>query len=523
MDLENSSFSLEIRRGGVFGILAEQVKRKADAPFVSDRFGSSHSYGELAERARRFASYLRERGVNRGDRVAIHARNRAEIAIALFGAALVGGIYTVLNSKLRPRGLAAILERAEASVIVLDSDTKSNWEQALKESEKLHPDSELRSTTPVVVGEDSWDEAMGCAPVTEDWRACDLDAACLIFTSGSTGVPSGVVLSHDNITFVVAAIQERLRYHEDDTVGVFLPLAFDYGLYQIFLAAQAGASLYIGDTDQVGPRFPAVLAETEVSVLPGVPSIFAALIALSRRGPLHLPALRAVTNTGERLPAAYMEVLERLFPLLQIYPMYGLTECKRVSILLPEEIDTHPGSVGRALEGTEIYVVDEEGRRLSPGEIGELVVRGRNVALGYWRAPEETAHRFRKRAPESAVELFTGDSCSVDEDGYLYFVSRDADWIKHRGHRVGPAEIEAEACRLPEVVEAALIQRQSDDTLHLFVTGDSIPIDPQGVIRQLDTVLEAAKLPDYVHVLEAMPKSINGKIDRKELFMRLRA
>ena len=371
------------------------------------------------------------------------------------------------------------------------------------------------------MGEDSWSAALAGEPWAEEWEGFDVDAASLVFTSGSTGTPRGVVLSHDNIAYAVGAIQERLGYRPDDIVGGFLPLAFDYGLYQIFLAAQAGAKLYLGDPDQVGPRLPQVLRQAGVTVLPGVPSVYAALIALGRRGPLDLPALRSITNTGERLPLAYIEELRRLFPGLEVFVMYGLTECKRVSILLPSEFETHADTVGRALDGTEAYAVDAEGRRLPLGETGELVVRGRHVALGYWRAPEETARRFRKRAPETAVELFTGDSGSVDGDGFIRFSARSDDWIKHRGHRLSPLEIETEACQIDGVVESALLQREEDDTLHLFVTVSDSATTPAAVLQALGEVLEPVKVPDRILVLDDMPKSINGKVDRKTLATRL--
>ncbi|MCB1206131.1 MAG: acyl--CoA ligase [Verrucomicrobiae bacterium] len=503
------------RSTGVSGILTGATSVHSEAAFLEDRFGRELSFAEAEAEARRFAGFLVSRGMRRGERVAIHVQNRVEVATALFGTSLAGGIFTVLNPKLRPKGLSAILSQAEPSVIVVDSVTRTNLEGL-----------ELDGITIVSIEEKSgpdaisWNEALtsvdGCG-FSGDWEGCDLDPACLVFTSGSTGTPRGVTLSHDNLSFVVGAIQERLGYRPDDIVGGFLPLAFDYGLYQIFLAAQAGAKLYIGDPDQVGPRLPRLLREAAVTVLPGVPSVYAALIALGRRGPLDLPTLRAITNTGERLPLAYIEELKRLFPGLLVYAMYGLTECKRVSILLPSEFEAHPDTVGRALSGTEAYAVDAEGCRLPPGAFGELVVRGRHVALGYWRAQAETERRFRKRAPESAVELFTGDSGSVDGEGFIRFSARSDDWMKHRGHRLSPLEIETEACQITGVVEASLIQRESDDTLHLFITTSDASLEAGAILRALGEVLEPAKVPDRVVLLPEMPKSLNGKIDRKTL------
>ncbi len=502
---QNATQTQHEQRGrGVPGLLSVATEVWPEATFLEDRFGKSLTFRQLDDAARRFARDLQSRGVGPGDRVAIHMQNRVELAIALFGASLLGALFTVLHAKLRPKGLAAILTQAEPSLVVVDPDTVAN----LAGIEVPHI---------LVVGEPSWSAALAQAPVKTDWNGCDLDAACLVFTSGSTGTPRGVTLSHDNITFVVGAIQERLCYRRDDVIGGFLPLAFDYGLYQIFLAAQSGATLYLGDPEQVGPRLPLILRQIGVTVLPGVPSVYAALIALGRRGPLDLPNLRAITNTGERLPLAYIEEMQRLFLGLEVFVMYGLTECKRVSILLPSEYEAHSDTVGRALSGTEVCAVDAEGNRLPPGDCGELVVRGRHVALGYWRAPGETERRFRKRAPESAVELFTGDSGSVDADGYIRFSARCCDWIKHRGHRLSPLEIETEACQVEGIVEAALLQRESDDTLHLFLTTSDVAITPASVQSALAESLEPVKIPDRIVILTEMPKSINGKMDRNAL------
>lgn len=501
---------------GVSGILSEAAGSCPDSIYLEDRFGSVYTYAETEESVCRLARFLSEKGVKRGDRVAIHLQNCSEIAIALYAVARIGGTYVILNANLKPKGVQKILSQAEPEAIVSDSQT-------LPSLEGWSP-----PRIGVILGDEvpgeswaTWDSAMETKSEINPWDFCQVDVASLVFTSGSTGVPRGVALSHENICFVVGAIQERLCYRPSDTVGCFLPLAFDYGLYQIFLAAQAGAKLFIGDPGQVGPRLPAILKEAKISILPGVPSVYAALIALGKRRPFELPLLRAITNTGERLPESYILRMQEMFPGIDVYVMYGLTECKRVSIMLPSELKTHPHAVGRALSGTEVYAADGDGKRLEPGEEGELVVRGRHVALGYWRAWEETLKRYRKRSSEGAVELFTGDTGRVDGDGFIYFASRSDDMIKHRGNRISPLEIEIEACSISGVIEASLLPRELDDTLHLFLTVSDATCDKAFVLNQLGNVLESAKIPAFVEILQEMPKSMNGKIDRKGLRAKL--
>jgi acyl-CoA synthetase (AMP-forming)/AMP-acid ligase II len=495
---------------GIHGFLAAAAARGPERPFLrgTDR---SLSYGEAWEASRRLASWLASRGVERGDRVVIHLRNRTELPVALFAASLLGAIHVVLNAKLRPAGAAKILAQCEPKAVIADADCLENLTG-------IDPGTaRLLCGEGACAGWTSWDEAVAAEPWEQEWPGIDVDPASLVFTSGSTGTPRGVTLTHANILFVTGAIQERLGYREDDVVGCFLPMSFDYGLYQIFLAAQAGACLQVGDPDQVGPAFPGLLRQAGVTVLPGVPTMFAALLKLHDRRPFALPDLRAVTNTGERLPPAYIEKLRAKFPALDVFVMFGLTECKRVSILRPEELDRKGDTVGRALAGTEVYAADAAGNRLPPGTVGELVVRGRHVALGYWRAPEETARRFRKRAPEAAVELFTGDQGSVDEEGFIRFAARADDLIKHRGHRLSPVEVENEACAVPGVAEAGLLHRDGDDTLHLFVSVSDPGLGEEAILAALGASLEPAKVPDVVHVRPELPRSMNGKIDRKAL------
>ncbi|NNE91332.1 MAG: AMP-binding protein, partial [Verrucomicrobiales bacterium] len=160
--------------------------------------------------------------------------------------------------------------------------------------------------------------------------------------------------------------------------------------------------------------------------------------------------------------------------------------------------------------------------RLPAGEVGELVVRGPHVAkLGYWRSPDETAARFRQ-APEGngEIELYTGDTGSVDADGFIYFEARADDLLKHRGNRISPIEIETEACALPGVVEGCVVKKKADDTLNLFVTRSDESLTDKDILEGLKAVLEPAKIPDRVHILDTMPKSMNGKIDRKALIAR---
>jgi acyl-CoA synthetase (AMP-forming)/AMP-acid ligase II len=199
--------------------------------------------------------------------------------------------------------------------------------------------------------------------------------------------------------------------------------------------------------------------------------------------------------------------------------MFGLTECKRVSIMEPDGDLARPGSCGCPLDGTDAYAADASGGRLPPGETGELVVSGPHVMAGYWRAPALTASRFRAAGDGTRV-LRTGDLCSLDGDGYLYFGGRLDETYKSRGLRVSAAEVEAAALDVPGVTAAAVLPPSATQpAATLAVTGD---VPPLQVIKELTTRLEDFKVPAVCQVLTAMPLTVHGKTDKNAVAARLR-
>lgn len=448
----------------------------------------------------RMAAGMLDDGVRPGDRVLLVSENQIPLVLMTLAATRAGAVFSVLTPQITAASMERIVGQCEPALVVL-SRTREDLKPACGGAQvcffddPLIPDDAEKLPRPEGGGD---------------------GLAFLVFTSGSTGMPRGVMLSHANVQFVTRAILARLCYLETDRIGLFLPLSFDYGFYQVFYAMMTGAALYIGRPEMSGPELPKILARQEISVLPGVPTLFAGLIKMQSWRPVELPALRVLTNTGDHLPLPHIRQLQRLFPQARVFPMYGLTECKRVSILLPEEIDAHENSVGRALDGTEVWAESPEGERLPPGAVGEFIMRGPNVGLGYWRAPEETAKRYRTQ-PDGTRLLVTGDYGAVDAEGFLHFHARSDFMIKHRGHRMSPVEIEEAACRLPQLTAAGCIKDETRDQLCLFITthGEA-PADAE-ILAALAGHLERAKLPDRLIRLPELPRTANQKVDRKAL------
>jgi acyl-coenzyme A synthetase/AMP-(fatty) acid ligase len=253
-----------------------------------------------------------------------------------------------------------------------------------------------------------------------------------------------------------------------------------------------------------------------------VPTIAAILLKLKNLDKCDFSSLRYITNTAQALPPAYIYQMRRIFPKVKIFSMYGLTECKRVSYLPPEEIDRRPASVGKAMPNTEVYIVDEQCNRITePGKAGELVVRGANVMRGYWNLAEETEKYFRAGPIPGERVLSTGDLFRMDDEGFLYFISRKDDIIKVSGERVSPKEIENVLCEIEGVNEAAVIGVADEilgQAIKAFISlRKGYKLTADDIVRHCSKHLESYMVPKYIEIWDELPKSSHGKIAKKEL------
>ncbi|MBY0431809.1 MAG: AMP-binding protein, partial [Rhodospirillales bacterium] len=290
-----------------------------------------------------------------------------------------------------------------------------------------------------------------------DPRLIDQDLCLIIYTSGSTGRPKGVVMTHRNIHHNVWSISSYLGNVPSDVVLCVLPLSFDYGLFQILTGARVGFTVVL----ERGFAYPYEvlkrIAEHRVTGLPGVPTIFATLLQFVPFKGLDLSSLRYLSNTAAPFPPAHIRKYRELLPQATIFSMFGLTECTRVSYLDPAKLEAKMTSVGQAMPNTETYLVDDDGKRLGPDEIGELVIRGTSVMRGYWNRPDATARALRQGDIPGEMVLYSGDLFRMDEDGDLYFIGRKDDIFKCRGEKVSPREIENVLYEMEEIAEAAVI------------------------------------------------------------------
>jgi long-chain acyl-CoA synthetase len=465
------------------------------------------TYAALDAQANALAYALAAAGVGRGDRVAVFLENSVEAVAALFAVLKAGGVFVIVNPTTKADKLAYVVDDCGAAALVTDASRLAGIADRLGALPR----------PPAIV--DPAISRSESAPL-RGRRRIDADLAALIYTSGSTGRPKGVMATHLNIVSAATSITSYLESTEDDVVLNVLPLAFDYGLYQILMAFKVGATVVLERSFTYPYAVMETLVREQVTGLPIVPTMAALLLQLDL-GRFDFSRVRYITNTAAALPAEHIRRLRALFPHVRIFSMYGLTECKRVSYLPPEELDRRPTSVGKAIPNSEVYLVDEQDRRVDPGEIGELVVRGSHVTRGYWRAPEETAARFRPGPVPGERVLYTGDLFRMDGEGYLYFVGRRDDIIKTRGEKVSPREVEEALHAHPAVAEAA-VMGVSDPVLGEAIRAvvtlrEGACVSERELLRHCRQRLEDFMVPKYVEFHTTLPRTATGKIARRAL------
>ncbi len=499
------------------------------------------TYTQIEEQANRVANGLLALGVQHGERVAVWLPNSVETVIAIFAILKAGATFIVINPTTKPGKLAYVLNNCAASGLFVPG---RHGERVTALAEAVPS---LRFA--VLCGKGAAQAAAACqdvdfgetstssvesfsravafpqlleahSPTCPPCSTIDVDLACLIYTSGSTGEPKGVMSTHANMVFAASSIIQYLENVPEDVVINVLPLSFDYGLYQLLMVFKFGGTLVLERSFAYPAAVLRRIEHEQVTGLPGVPTLFAVLlqIDLSRFG---LSSLRYLTNTAAALPVEHIDRIREAFPWARLYSMYGLTECKRTLYLPPEELDRRPGSVGIAIPGTEVWIEDEAGDRLGPGEVGELVVRGSHVMQGYWEAPEATARRYRPGRYPAERLLYTGDLFKMDEEGFLYFIARKDDIIKSRGEKVAPKEVEGVLYRLPGVVEAAVVgvpDKLLGQAVKAFVVcGEDYHLTERDVLRHCAQHLEDFMMPRYVEFRSSLPKTSSGKIQKSAL------
>jgi amino acid adenylation domain-containing protein len=481
------------------------------------------TYSEVDTMANRVANTLISAGFRRGDRAVIYMGNCLETVVSVFGVLKAGGVFVIIHPSTKEKKIQFLLNNCRASALITTTNIFL-WSFDIADAvpslktiilDETYCLSNRDYSYNLLTLQDTFSSAADSPPSTTHSES---DLAALIYTSGSTGVPKGVMMSHHNIDSASDSIIQYLENTQDDIILNVHPLSFDYGLYQVFMTFKTGGTLILRKNFGYPYSIINTLLNEEVTGFPIVPTILSIFDKIHDPGKLEFPNLRYITNTADVLTRKHIATLKRFFPQAKIYSMYGLTECKRVCYLPPEQLDKRPASVGKPMPNVEAYVVDKKGRKVGPGMEGELVVRGPNVMLGYWENKEDTDRCLKPINGSQEKILHTNDIFKTDEDGYLYFIRRKDDIIKIKGEKVSPREIEHIIAEISGVNQVAVVgvsdHRFGQAIKAIIVLEEGVRIGEIEILHYCAKHLEDNLIPRYVEFRRKLPLTSSGKVNK---------
>jgi long-chain acyl-CoA synthetase len=479
-----------------------------------------HSYGELRHAVDAVASFLIRSGAQKGDRVLLLADNSLFWVAAYLGTLRAGCVAVPLASGIGSEDLNFIVgscairfgficdKLSRAQLLVFPSAFKIVFEKAVKLPDAFGPESV------------SFEDVLASTSPKTSYPAIDeaKDLAGIMFTSGSTSKPRGVMISHRNIIANTASIVECLELTAQDRIMVVLPFYYCFGTSLLHTHLRVGGALVIDPRFMFPDKVLVRMQETRCTGFAGVPSHYQLLLRKSSFKKMHFPALRYVQQAGGKLADPLIRELREALPTTDVIVMYGQTEATaRLSYLPASFLDKKLGSIGKGIPGTRLGVVNDDGMPVLPGQVGEIVAEGDNVALGYWEAAAEDSVAFRNGL------LYTGDLATVDDDGFIFVVDRSKDILKCGGTRSSCRAVEDVLLEFGDLVEAAVIG-VPDDLQGEAVKAFVVPRTKDGsLIERLHAFcvrrLPAHLIPKQIVILDELPKGSGGKILKPALRM----
>lgn len=478
-------------------------------------------YQTLLARADKLCAAMIFAGLQPGERVGLYLENSIAYMAAYFGVLMAGGVVVGQSTGNRERQLTSALNHCRATGLITSGrhlGIAARVVPSCPSLKFLFHEGDLREP-PDLGGLDfrTFDEIEAreetdCAKPERHYR----DLAQIIYTSGTTADPKGVMLSHRNLCANTESIVRYLGLTHNDRVMAVLPFYYSYGNSLMLTHMACAGSIVLDNRFAFPEKILERMGAEAVTGFSGVPSTFAILVHRAGLKNHALPALRYMTQAGGAMSPTLARELQEALPNVLLYIMYGQTEASaRLSYLEPGDLIRKAGSIGKAIPGVTLRVLNKEGEEVQPGETGEIVAQGDNIMLGYWENESKTRQVIREDG------LYTGDLATVDEEGYIYIVSRKSDMIKSGAHRISPKEIEEVIMEDDRVHEVA-VTGEPDELLGETIVALVVPkpdqeITAREIAQGCARHLPPYKIPKNIEFRESLPKTASGKVKRHEL------
>jgi long-chain acyl-CoA synthetase len=461
------------------------------------------TYAEFLEAASKVAGSLRARGVAPGDRVGLVLPNVVSFPVTFYGALLAGAAVVPMNPLLKAREVEYYLRDSGARLVVA---LEPSAEPVLEAAGAVGVEA-------VTVGPAMPEALMDADPPGAPVERSGEDLAVILYTSGTTGQPKGAELTHANLAGNCRTTAETLTENTaDDVIMGCLPLFHVFGLTCGLNTAVLKGSLLTLVPRFDGARALSVIDRDRVTIFEGVPTMFAAMLHAPDAGRHDVSSLRLCVSGGSAMPVEVMRSFEEAFGCI-VLEGYGLSETSPVASFNHPHAQRKPGSIGTPIAGVQMRLVDDDGKDVEGGEVGEIAIRGANVMRGYWQREEETA----TAVPDGWFR--TGDLARQDEDGYFFIVDRKKEMIIRGGYNVYPREIEEALYEHPAVAEVACIGVPHPDLGEEVAAAVALKPGAQADPRELQAWVKervaAYKYPRQLWLVDSLPKGPTGKILRR--------
>jgi long-chain acyl-CoA synthetase len=495
-------------------LLTDSAAHTPDKPAIIFR-DQQTTYAELDKRANQVANALIGLGVQKGDRVGVLIHNLPLFVEAYYGILRAGAMVIPMNVLYKAGEVGYILQDSGAKALL----TFGPFTQTALEARTQAPELQyvITAAPGAIPGTLSWAETIGAAPETApNVPVSEDDVAVFSYTSGTTGRPKGAMLTHGNLlsNLTQSSSLESIQVRDDDVIWLGLPLFHIYGMnVGMNLTVLHGGSMLLVERFEPAATLEGI-QKNKVTVIYGAPPMFLAWSQVPTIKDFDLSHVRFISSGAAALPLAVMKLFESLTG-APIYEGYGMSESAPTLTTNAAGPVIKPGTVGPAIPGVEIKIVDEKGEEVPHGQLGELIARGPNVMKGYWNKPEATAETL------ADGWLHTGDLATVDDDGYYTIVDRKKDMINVSGFNVYPREVEETLFTHPAVADAAVVQYpdpyQGESVMAFVVLKDGQTATAQEIIDYCRSQMAVFKCPRRVEFIDALPKNNTGKVIRREL------
>jgi long-chain acyl-CoA synthetase len=465
------------------------------------------TFAELNERVQALAVHLQQEGIGQGDRVGVLLPNSTAIPLSYYCTQKIGAVTVILDARLKGKELQNVLTDADLKLLIVHRQLYPEVEEALKNINAI----------PLWIvngeGERSFEKRFSALSQSVSSPSLNPDNdALILYTSGTTGEPKGVVLTYRNLVQYPHVMTE-MKVSDSSTIrGCILPMSHIVGPVVCNELAAKGYTLVI--FDQINPvALLEGIQKYRVNVFESVPIVFQLLLGVKNLASYDTSSMKIAAMMGTSIPLPLLRAFQAAQPHIKVIQGYGLTETSpMITLVEPDKAEAKMGSIGRAVPGVEVKIVDENDRDLGVDEPGEIITRGPHVMKGYFRRPDATAQRIRNGW------LYTGDVGKRDADGYYYHLGRRDDMIITGGLNVYPAEVENLIYTYAGVQETIVFA--IPDGKRGQVIGAAVVPRPGATISEKELLaflranLANFKVPDRIVIRESLPRTSSGKTIR---------